>query len=197
MKRSRTFFLTLAALSALSAAAPASTRADSLWAPDSVSLFSDNKARRAGDVLTVRIVEQTQSSAQANTKTNKSEDVSFGPGIGPIVDLIKKFGLSSGTSMNAAGQTSRNGSLTGRIAVTVKRVDANGNLVLEGVRDITLNAEKQRIVFRGLVRPADIQPDNTVASSLVADATIEFIGKGVIGDKQRPGIISRIFKFLF
>ena len=195
MKNSRTALLAAAVF--VSMLAPAAVRADSLWTANSGSLFSDNKARRAGDVLTVLISEQTQSAAQANTKTAKSEDFNLGPGTGPILNLIKKFGLSSGSNMNASGQTARNGSLTGRIAVTVKSVDANGNLVLEGVRDLTLNAEKQRIVFRGLVRPADIQPDNTVTSSLVADATIEFVGKGVIGDKQRPGIISRVFKFLF
>ena len=195
MNRLRIALLSAAFLAG--AVATPMAQADSLWTPNSVSLFSDNKARRAGDVLTVRIAEQTQSSAQANTRTAKSEDFSLGPGTGPILDLIKKFGLSTGSNTNASGQTARNGSLTGRIAVTVKSVDANGNLVLEGARDITLNAEKQRIVFRGLVRPADIQPDNTVASSLVADATIEFVGKGVIGDRQRPGIISRVFKFLF
>ena len=62
---------------------------------------------------------------------------------------------------------------------------------------MTLNAEKQRILFRGLVRPADVQPDNTVLSAFIADAAIVFEGKGVIGDKQRPGLITRIFRFLF
>jgi len=185
------------ALSAALLLAPVTVRADSLWSSSSGSLFADNKARRAGDILTILIEEQTRSSAQASTKTDKSEDASFGPGFGPIFKAIRGFGLSGNASLNATGQTSRNGSLSGRITVTVKSVDPNGNLIIEGVREMTLNAEKQRILFRGLVRPADVQPDNTVLSAFIADATIVFEGKGVIGDKQRPGLITRIFRFLF
>ena len=178
-------------------ATPAARAADSLWSSQSVSLFSDNKARKTGDILTILIEEQTRASAQASTKADKSEDSTFGPGFGPILSKIKQFGLSGATNLSASGQTARSGALTGRITVTVKGVDPAGNLVLEGVREINLNAEKQRIVLRGLVRPADVQPDNTVLSALVADAAITFEGKGVIGDKQRPGLITRIFKFLF
>jgi len=198
MKTRRIAGLTLtAALASALLLAPVAVRADSLWSSSSGSLFSDNKARKAGDILTILIEEQTRSSAQASTKTDKSEDASFGPGFGPIFKAIGGFGLSGNASLNATGQTSRNGSLSGRITVTVKSVDPNGNLVIEGAREMTLNAEKQRNLFRGLVRPADVQPDNTVLSAFIADATIVFEGKGVIGDKQRPGLITRIFRFLF
>ena len=201
MKRTRigrkTAFVFVALCGAAATFAPAARAADSLWSNQSAGLFSDNKARKPGDILTILIQEQTNATAQASTKAGKSEDSTFGPGLGPILNKIKQFGLSGSTNLNASGQTTRSGALTGRITVTVKNVDAAGNLVLEGVREINLNAEKQRIVLRGLVRPADIQPDNTVLSALVADATITFEGKGVIGDKQRPGLITRIFRILF
>ena len=172
-------------------------RADSLYAPRADSLFADNKARRAGDILTILVSEQTQAVAQASTRAAKSEDAKFGPGLGPLLGQIRKFGLSGGTKLDASGQTARNGSLNGRITVTVKGVDTSGNLLLEGVREVMINAEKQRMVITGRVRPADVQPDNTVLSSFVADAAIRYEGKGIVGDKQREGVITKIFKILF
>lgn len=188
--------LLLATLWALGTAAP-SVRADSLWTPASGSLFADNKARRVGDILTVLVSEQTQAVAQATTKAGKSESASLGPGTGFFLDQIKKLGIGGSTDLNASGQTARNGSLTGRITVTVKSVDPGGNLVVEGVREVTINSEKQKMIFTGRVRPADVHFDNTVASALVADAAVTYEGKGPVGNKQRDGIITRIFKILF
>ena len=180
------------------AAAPARAQNDSsLWPANSGGLFADNKARRPGDLLTVLVSERTQAVAQASTKASKSESATFGPGTGFLLKQIGRFGLEGGTDSNASGQTSRNGSLTARITVVVKSVDPNGNLVVEGEREVTVNAEKQKMVFHGRVRTADIQPDNTVASEFVGDATIRYEGKGPIGDKQRAGIVSRIFRILF
>ena len=171
MKKPLFYVLAMLALLAV-AAAPRCAIADSLWTPESGSLFADHKARRAGDILTVLVSEQTQAVAQATTK-------------------------GGSTDLNASGQTARNGSLTGRITVTVKSVDASGNLLVEGVREVTINAEKQKMIFSGRVRAADVQPDNTVASAQVAEATITYEGKGPVGNKQREGIITRIFRILF
>lgn len=172
-------------------------RADSLWTESSSSLFADNKARRVGDVLTIVISEQTRAVAQASTKADKSESATFGPGTGFLLGQLKRLGIAGSTDISASGQTNRSGSLTGRISVTVKSVDANGNLLVEGIREVQVNAEKQKMLFTGRVRPADISPENTVGSASVADATITYEGKGPVGNKQREGIITKIFKILF
>lgn len=161
------------------------------------SLFADNKASRVGDTLTVIIQETASAASSATTKTSKTESLNYGPGFGPLLHLIKNFGLDSSISGNGTGSTSRSDNLSARIAVTVKQVQPNGNLVVEGQRQVGMNAETQEITLSGVIRPQDIASDNTIASPLVADAQIKYAGKGPVGDKQHDGIITRIFKALF
>jgi len=195
------------ALLAIAANLAASAQADSLFPgsstdvsrndTNSVSLFSDNKARRVGDTLTVVITETGAASSVAATKTAKNESLSYGPGFGPLLFNIKNFGVSGGINSTASGSTTRTDNLSASIGVTVKEVLPNGNLVVEGRRKVGMNAETQEITLTGVVRPTDIQPNNTIASPLVADAQIKYGGRGPVGDKQHDGIISRIFKVLF
>lgn len=181
--------------------APA-VRADSLFPPGAkaspaASLFADSKARNVGDVLTILIDETASANSQAATKTSKTEGFSFGPGVGFLLSRINKLGLSGSINSSATGSTNRTDNLSARIAVTIKEVRPNGNLVIEGKRRVGMNAETQEITLTGVVRPQDVQADNTIASPLVADAQIKFSGKGPVGDKQRDGLITRIFKVLF
>ena len=195
------------ALLAIAANLAASAQADSLFPgsstdvsrndTNSVSLFSDNKARRVGDTLTVVITETGAASSVAATKTAKNESLNYGPGFGPLLFNIKNFGVSGGINSTASGSTTRTDNLSASIGVTVKEVLPNGNLVVEGKRKVGMNAETQEITLTGVVRPTDIQPNNTIASPLVADAQIKYGGRGPVGDKQHDGIISRIFKVLF
>lgn len=161
------------------------------------SLFSDTKARRVGDTLTILINENANASSQANTKTSKTEGLNYGPGFGPLLRFIKNFGVSGSINDNAAGATNRTDNLTAQIAVVVKQVLPNGNLLVEGHRSVGINAETQNITLTGVVRPQDVSFSNTIQSALVADAQIKFDGKGPVGDKQHEGIITRIFKVLF
>lgn len=195
----------LVLMTALSLAAN-SARADSLFpgsgteaktSAAAVSLFADNKAHRVGDTLTILISETASAASQASTKTSRSENLNYGPGFGPLLHLIKNFGLSGSIGSNATGSTTRNDNLSARIAVTVKEVLPNGNLRIEGARRVGMNAETQEITLSGVIRPQDVAPDNTIASPLVADAQIKYAGKGPVGDKQRDGLITRIFKVLF
>ncbi len=163
----------------------------------SVSLFSDNKARRIGDTLTITINETASTTSKANTVTAKSESLNYGPGFGPLLHNIPTFGLSGKIGSNASGSTDRTDNLAASIAVTVTQVLPNGNLVIVGKRKVGMNAETQEITLTGIVRPQDIAFDNTVQSPLVADAQIKYGGRGPVGDKQHDGIISRVFKFLF
>jgi len=163
----------------------------------SVSLFSDNKARRVGDTLTITINETASTTSKANTVTAKNESLNYGPGFGPLLHNIPTFGLSGKIGSNASGSTDRTDNLAASIAVTVTQVLPNGNLVIVGKRKVGMNAETQEITLTGIVRPQDIAFDNTVQSPLVADAQIKYGGRGPVGDKQHDGIISRVFKFLF
>ena len=195
------------ALLAIAANMAASAQADSLFPgsstdvarndTNSVSLFSDNKARRVGDTLTVVITETGAASSVAATKTAKTETLNYGPGFGPLLFNLKTFGATGGINSNASGSTTRTDNLSASIGVTVKEVLPNGNLVVEGKRRVGMNAETQEITLSGVVRPSDISPSNTIASPLVADAQIKYGGRGPVGDKQHDGLISRLFKVLF
>ena len=195
------------ALLAVAATMAASAQADSLFpgsstdvaktSAASVSLFSDNKARRVGDTLTIVINENASTTSQASTKTSKNENLNYGPGFGPILHNIPAFGLNGSIGSNASGSTNRTDNLAASIAVTVTQVLPNGNLAIEGKRKVGMNAETQEITLTGIVRPQDIAFDNTIQSPLVANAQIKYGGRGPVGDKQHDGLISRVFKFLF
>ena len=105
-----------------------------------------------------------------------------------------KIGLegAAANSLKGAGDTSRNTSVTAKISARVIRVLDNGNLIIEGRRQVTVNADDQFILITGIVRPEDITAENTVASQYVADARVLYTGEGIINDKMRPGWLTRI-----
>lgn len=199
--------LTALALLAVAATLAADAQADSLFPGSStdvarnnsaaVSLFSDNKARRVGDTLTIVIRENASTSSQAATKNSKNESLNYGPGFGPFLHNIPAFGISGGISGSGSGSTNRTDTLTAQIAVTVTKILPNGNLEIQGKRSVGMNAETQEITLTGVVRPQDIAFDNTIPSPLVADAQIKYGGRGPVGDKQHDGLVTRVFKFLF
>lgn len=169
----------------------------SLFPLDSGSMFSDRKARNIDDLVTVIIVEQAQARQSANTSTGKESQVQVGPGLGVLADLIPLFGMGGGDSFSASGQTTRGGSLTAKVTTRVVEILPNNTLRIEGKQSIVINGEEQEIIIRGVVRSEDISPDNTILSPLVADAEIAFVGTGIVADKNNPGIITRIFNWLF
>lgn len=195
--RSVTRALVLAAMAPALLGAGGASRAQSLWSPGSTSLFTDVKARKVGDLVTVIVSESATSEQSASTDLAKKSKAEVSRGIGIGLALIPRLGLEGGDSSSASGTTTRSSTLVARMTVRVREVLPNGNLVLEGGRTVTTNKEKQEMVFRGVVRPTDIQPDNTVLSSLVADAEITLNGKGPIAARQKPGLFSRLLHVLF
>ncbi|MDD2736196.1 MAG: flagellar basal body L-ring protein FlgH [Desulfuromonadaceae bacterium] len=176
----------------------------SLWQSTSASLTEDMKARRRGDIITVVISETA--SASKDAKTGTSRDSSVNAGISSLLgletsgfaknnfaDLASLIKASSGTSFKGAGNTSRQENLNATITARVMDVQANGNLMIEGRRNIKVNDEDQIIVLEGFVRTRDIAPDNTVNSIYVADARISYSGRGIISDQQSPGWLMGIF----
>ena len=173
----------------------------SLWQDSgSGSLFQDFRARKVGDTITILVQESATANSQAATKASKSESGNFSgltSGFGTLNRLLKPFGASTNESQDGQGSTNRTGSLTTRLTAIVKEVLPNGNLVIEATRDVTINAEKQKVTVRGIIRPVDVSAANTVSSIAIADASIKMDGKGPVGDRQKKGILSRIFGWLF
>lgn len=165
----------------------------------SASLYSDSRAHEVGDILTITIAENTSAQSSANTKTSHDDSVSAFGGTGLFERLFRSLSLSATQSRsgNGSGQTTRSGSLVTTLSVVVKEVLPNGTLKVEGSRMVGINRETQHVVFSGLVRPEDVSPDNTVSSTHIASVEVHYDGRGIVGDTQRPGILARLFKFLF
>jgi flagellar L-ring protein precursor FlgH len=191
--------------------APAEENPGSLFDPGSAEfLYADNRARRVGDVVMVNIVETASSMLKAETVTDRDSSINFGiqnwgdksdarvlP-FGPSMGLKGPVGstpMFRGSAVNefdGEGETKREANVTATVAARVVRVLPNGLMQVEGGREVKVNDETQVLVVRGLVRRQDIRPDNSVLSSYIADAHIEYYGRGVVADKQKPGWLTRI-----
>ncbi len=178
-------------------AVTAPATAESLWTEKSKSLVSDRKAKQVGDILTIIVAESAASSNTASTDVSKQNDMSTNPGIGPLLEKIPGFGFGGSESSKATGTTSRTSNFVTRMTVTVTKVLPNGNLEIQGTRDVQTNKETQRITLTGVVRPDDVASDNTVLSTYVADAKIVHFGSGPIGSRMKEGLVTKIFKILF
>lgn len=168
----------------------------------SVSLFEDRRAMRVGDILNVVLSERTQSSKIADTDIKKENDISFGAGnvLGvPVTsgDYNFETSVQQDREQNSESSSDQANSLTGSIAVTVSEILPNGLLVVRGEKWMTLNTGEEYIRLKGLVRPEDVQPDNTVLSTRLADARIAYSGTGELANANRQGWASRFFNSEF
>lgn len=188
-------FGALAALLAMSAGG--GSLADSLWKADKPSMLADRKGAKVGDLVTIIIVETSSASQQANTAVSTSNKVNAGPGVGPLLNFIPGLKFTGGTDSKNQGSTSRTANLAARITAKIIEIKPNGDLVIEGTRDVKANDETQILKISGQVRPDDVAPDNTIQSTFIADAKIEYTGKGVLAERQKPGLVTRIFRLLF
>jgi flagellar L-ring protein FlgH len=174
--------------------------ATSLYNPDRArSMFTERKARAVGDVITVQIIESTIASQDADSDVQKqvSAQAEGGSGLFGLFDRIPKATLGGSVSHKGSGSTTRSSRLVSTITCRVVAVTPNGQLVVTGERSVRVNADTQTVRFQGVVRPEDVDTANSVPSSLVADAKVEVVGKGPISRLSRPGILTRVFEFLF
>jgi flagellar L-ring protein FlgH len=168
-----------------------------------IELFADLKARRVGDVLTIRLTEVTNASKSAVTKTTKTTSVNnTGPtlfGRTPTAAGVPLFTttLSGADSFDGEGSSTQGNTLAGSLTVTVMEVQPNGNLVVQGDKTLKLNQGDEFVHVSGVVRIADIQVDNTVTSDRVSDAHISYSGKGVINSANQMGWLARFFNSVF
>ena len=181
----------------------AGASAQSLWpANGSRGMFSDRRAGARGDILTIIVAESAVAQSSQSKKSSRESS---------LEDAISRFiypstGLHKGElpGMSAAGksgysgggETSNSQSLSARAAVTVTDVLPNGNLVVEGVRVVTFSGETQYVVLRGIVRSDDISRDNSVVSTNIADARVEFHSEGTLTDAQKRGWLSKAYETL-
>ena len=171
--------------------------AKSLWVDNgTLSLYADKKARNVGDILTIVINESTTQTASKSRNNSKSGSVNVGTGTG-IFDFIKAFSASGSDSFQADGSATDTSRFNGQITVTIVEVLPNDNMIVEGVQSIWQNRDEHKITLRGVIRRDDVTMNNTVPSTKVADASIRFDGKGPLNAKQRQGIITQLFNFLF
>ncbi len=178
-------------------AAPITTEG-SLWVTHRAgSLFEDTRARGVGDLVMVRVVENASGTKDATTSTKRGSKLSTAITTffaAPVANRNIDVGVTN--EFDGSGKTTRSGRLTALVAAVVTERLSNGNLVIQGTREIQVNEETQVIQLSGVVRPTDISTDNIIASSRIADARITYTGLGVVDEKQRPGWFTRLVDYL-
>ncbi|MCB1183363.1 flagellar basal body L-ring protein FlgH [bacterium] len=160
------------------------------------SLFTNMKAHRVGDLITILITEESSAKAAAKTKADNKSETSGGPGLG-VLNFIKPWDMSVENKYKGDGDTQRKGSLQAEITARITEVLHNGDFRLEGTRMININGEKQLIEITGVCRGRDIAPDNTILSTFISDAQIAYNGSGIVNDTSEPGVVTKILNWLF
>lgn len=186
-------FASIGALAvALALAAPAS--ADQLYGGNRwASVASDNKAQGVGDIVTILIVEAASATNRVGTRSSKETNLGGGLSAGGVDESVS-FGFDSG--YRGLGETERSDRFVTTMAAQIVGVLPNGNLLVEGRQHLFVNGEKRDVSVRGQVRPVDISPDNTVPSSRIANAEINYDGKGYTTRSAKPGLLNQLFSFL-
>ncbi|HKQ70264.1 MAG TPA: flagellar basal body L-ring protein FlgH [Polyangiaceae bacterium] len=179
----------------------------SLYTEAMPGYLEDTRALRVGDVVVVRIDEQANAEGNATTTLNKSTNREMGveallglvPALKkahPDIDPARLMALASSSDFAGDGQTRRKGTLTGNIAVRVAQQMPNGDLFVEGTKVVMINHEEIHLYLSGLVRRADIAGDNSVPSSRIADAQVEFTGRGDVADQVDRGWLTKVLDFI-
>lgn len=160
-----------------------------------MSLYGDKKARRVGDIITVLLDERTQGTKSSASNTSKTSSASLSAptvgGVGPIDQLGAT--IQGDRSFSGSGGADQSNSLSGNITVTVSEVLPNGVLRVRGEKWITLNTGSEFIRIQGMLRPDDINLDNTVSSQKLADARISYSGAGAVANSSKQGWLSAFF----
>ncbi|GGW70009.1 flagellar L-ring protein [Vreelandella hamiltonii] len=159
-------------------------------------LFEDRRPRTIGDILTIVLDEEVSASKSAQSNANRSGSASLDIAqIPEIIDFLEDFGfdVSSDNIFAGGGGSQATNSFTGTITVSVLEVMNNGNLRVRGEKQIAINQGTEFIRFSGVVNPRTITAQNTVPSTQVADARIEYVGDGYINEAQHMGWLQRFF----
>lgn len=187
---------------------PAQPNNGSLYQAGALTLFNDVRAHRIGDIITISLIERMSANKKDEAKYDKSNNQDYGIStpftvntpdnvVGDVVNKVTSpirglgFGYGSESSFAGKSRVKQDSSLTGSIAVTVVEVIPNGNLVVRGEKWITIHDGDEVVQFAGIIRPEDIQPDNTIASEKVADVRLVYKDVGISGDSARAGVATQ------
>ncbi len=171
----------------------------STWIGGNADFFRDARAHRAGDIITVKI--EIDNQASLNSTSNRSRKSSADANLGFTYDLMGVVGadvngagdVSSNSSAAGQGSTARSERIDMSVAAIVTKVLPNGYLLIEGSQEVLVNFEQRALHVAGLIRPADIAPDNTISYEKIAEARIAYGGKGRITEVQQPGWTQQIW----
>ncbi|MBI3803028.1 MAG: flagellar basal body L-ring protein FlgH [Nitrospirae bacterium] len=175
----------------------------SLWAADQsrTFFFQDTKASHIGDIVTVHIVENAKGTKDAATKSGRTSTLAASTSalLGLPTSRVQRLQADANfaDTFDGSGSTSRSGALTADLTAVVTAVFPNGNMAIEGKREVLINSEKELISLSGVIRPDDIGAKNTILSTFISEAKIEYSGSGVLNDKQRPGWLMRILDWIW
>ena len=179
-------------------AQPGRRSSGSIWRRGQSEVFADAKANQVGDIITVNLQESAQGSNSADTDVSRSSNntASMGAFLGAeqvLNNRVKEFSpetsvdTSTETSTQGEGETNRSNSLSGNMTAVVVKAYPNGNMRIRGSRQVAINNEEQVLVLSGIIRPQDIRSDNSIPSSLIANADIRYAGRGVVARQQGEG----------
>lgn len=179
----------------------------SIYSEAQPGFLEDTRALRVGDTVLVRINEHADAQGNATTNLNKESNREMGseamlglvPAIRkayPDIDPAKLLSIASSSDFKGQGSTQRAGTLKASIGVHVKQELPNGDLFIEGTKVVMINHEEYHLYISGVLRPADIEQDNSVDSTLIADARVEFTGRGDIDDQVERGWLNKILDFV-
>lgn len=163
------------------------------------SLYSDVKARRVGDIITVNLQENTRATKSAGTSTSKETEATINPILGLGGNALNignesiQLGIDTTNEFEGDSSANQSNNLTGMISVTVVQVLANQNLLVRGEKWLTLNNGDEYIRLTGVVRPADVSPTNEIESTKIANARIQYSGTGSFANAQKEGWLSGFF----
>ncbi len=176
----------------------ASSHAVSLW-DDNANWFGDARPGRVGDIVTVLVNERTDAKDEATMDISKSSSNSINDGENgtSILSFLRGLTFSATNASAGDGSVERKHHATATLACLVTEVLPNGNLVIEGTRDVRTSDEILQFQLVGVIRPQDVNSDNQINSSLIANAEIAVKGRGIISRTQKPGVITQILQAVF
>ena len=175
-----------------------------LYTSLSRDFYRDIRAYQICDILRVDIVERSSATNNARTEIDSDGSMRLGADafnqlrvVGPSgVDPERLLDIASRLRSERLGSTAREGDVRFSMSATVKKLLANGNLFIEGETAILVNSEENHFYVSGVARPEDVGADNSILSSRLADAHIEFTGRGIIAEGQEPGWLARIWNWI-
>ena len=182
-------------LGLMSECAAGTVEAASLW-DDRANWTADARPGRIGDIVTVLVNERTDAKDEATLDVKKSSNNSVSDGTG-ILRFIRSLGLTADNSSKGDGSVERKHYARSTVACMVTDVLPNGNLLIEGTRDVRTSEETLQFQLIGVIRPQDVNSNNQIRSELIANAELAVKGKGAISRTQKPGIITQILQMIF